>query len=358
MPANKNAETRYKILDQLLANRYHNYSTEDLRQKVNEELREMYGDDFTPVSIRTIQYDLKYLEEGPFQADIMHYQIDEVSKKNPNKTIKKTCHRYADRSFTIFQQKMSDDEKYLLREAMALLGQFDGLPNLDRLESLRVGLDIKSERQIISFTKNSLENSSLFGELFTVISQKQVIELHYHTFFELDNVRQVVLHPYLLKEYNRRWYLIAAANDSGKLLNFRIDQIDKVVPLPSNHYIPYEGDIYERFEDIIGVSLYEDHPLQTVLFWVSDASKEYVATKPLHESQYPHRGEKELTLRQKYPMLTGGAFFSIDCIENYELIRELTSFGKDLIVLSPENIRHSVICRVNEMYQAYNIGSC
>ena len=29
--ANKNAETRYKILDQLLANRYHNYTTEDLR---------------------------------------------------------------------------------------------------------------------------------------------------------------------------------------------------------------------------------------------------------------------------------------------------------------------------------------
>lgn len=358
MPANKNAETRYKILDQLLANRYHNYSTEDLRQKVNEELKEMYGKDFKPVSIRTIQYDLKYMEEGPFQAEIEHFQIDDVSRNNPNKTIKKTCHRYADRSFSIFQQKMSDDEKYLLREAMTLLGQFDGLPNLDRLESLRVGLDIKPDRQIISFTKNPLEDSSLLGELFTAISQKQVIELHYHTFSEPDNIRQVVLHPYLLKEYNRRWYLIAAANDSGKLLNFRLDQIDKVIPLPSNRYIPYDGDIYERFEDIIGVSLYEDHPLQTILFWVSDASKGYVATKPLHESQRQYRGEKAETLRQQYPILAGGAFFSIDCIENYELIRELTSFGKDLIVLSPEDIRRSVICRVNEMYQSYNIDFC
>lgn len=39
MPANKNAETRYKILDRLLANRYHHYSTEYLLKHVNDELR-------------------------------------------------------------------------------------------------------------------------------------------------------------------------------------------------------------------------------------------------------------------------------------------------------------------------------
>lgn len=78
---------------------------------------------------------------------------------------------------------MSDDEEYLLREAISMLGQFDGLPNLDRLESLRLGLgNNRNEKQIISFTKNPLENSNLLGELFTAISQKQVIELHYHVF--------------------------------------------------------------------------------------------------------------------------------------------------------------------------------
>ena len=40
MPANKNAVTRYYILDKLLANCYHNYSTEDLCRLVNEELEE------------------------------------------------------------------------------------------------------------------------------------------------------------------------------------------------------------------------------------------------------------------------------------------------------------------------------
>ena len=56
MPANKNAVTRYYILDQLLANRYHHYSTEDLCRLVNEELEEREQH----VSRRTIELDLHF----------------------------------------------------------------------------------------------------------------------------------------------------------------------------------------------------------------------------------------------------------------------------------------------------------
>ena len=112
MPANKNAETRYKILDKLLARRYGNYTMEDLRRLVNEELLEIKGEkDFKPVSIRSIQYDLSYIQGEPFMADIEKYPFDDVSLNNPDKTVKKTCYRYRDRSFSIYQQKMKDEEK-------------------------------------------------------------------------------------------------------------------------------------------------------------------------------------------------------------------------------------------------------
>ena len=352
MPANKNAVTRYYILDKLLANRYHNYSTEDLVRLVNEELAEMNQ---KPVSRRTIELDLNYIEnEGPFLAEIKHYQIDDVSPKTL-KTIKKSCHRYADPSFSIFTQKLKDDEKQLLGETFTLLGQFDGLPNLEGLERLRESLKVKTGRQIVSFTKNPLEGKNLLGELFTAISQKQMLEIHFHKFDTPEVDRSVVVHPYLLKEYNRRWYLIAAAEDTGKLLSFALDRMDKFVPLPSRSYKEYDGDLRERFEDIIGVTLIDGNPLQTILFWVSDFSKDYVATKPLHESQRPYRGESEIELRQQYPMLEGGAFFSIDCMENYELIRELSSFGKDLLVLSPANIQQKVRDRVTAQFRAYQL---
>ena len=354
MPANKNAETRYKILDKLLARRYSNYTMEDLRRLVNEELLDILGEEkFKPVSIRSIQYDLSYIQGEPFMADIEKYQFNDVSQNNPDKTVKKTCYRYRDRSFSIYQQKMKDDEKQILGEAMKLLGQFDGLPNLEGLEKLRAGLDIKSDRQIISFTKNPLENSNLLGELFTAIAQKRVIEIHYHKFAAPDEDRHTVLIPYLLREYNRRWYLIAAAEDTGKILNFALDRIDRIVSLPGHRYVEYRGDLNERFEDIVGVTLNEDKDLQTIVFWVSNGSKDYVATKPIHESQRNIRGERAEELREKYPMLCEGRFFSIDCIENYELIRELTSFGKDLIVLSPQNIVEQVQQRIIEMHNEY-----
>lgn len=44
MPANKNAMTRYKILDELLSCRYHNYSLDDLTEEVNKRLAELYPD--------------------------------------------------------------------------------------------------------------------------------------------------------------------------------------------------------------------------------------------------------------------------------------------------------------------------
>ena len=317
MPANKNAETRYKILDKLLARRYANYTMEDLRRLVNEELLDILGEEkFKPVSIRSIQYDLNYIQGEPFMADIEKYPFNDVSQNNPDKTVKKTCYRYRDRSFSIYQQKMKDDEKQILGE-------------------------------------NPLENSNLLGELFIAISRKQVIEIHYHTFAAPDEDRHTVLIPYLLKEYNRRWHLIAAAEGTGKILNFALDRIDSVVPLPGHLYVEYKGDLNERFDDIVGVTLYEDRPVQIILFWVSDHSKDYVATKPIHDSQKHYRNEKEAELRRRYPTLEGGAFFSIDCIENYELIRELISFREDLIVLSPDNIRDTVMGRIAAMYEMY-----
>ena len=66
MPANKNAMTRYMILDELLSNQYHDYSLDDLTEEVSRRLSEM-NSDTKGVVRRTIEKDINYLEyEGPF----------------------------------------------------------------------------------------------------------------------------------------------------------------------------------------------------------------------------------------------------------------------------------------------------
>lgn len=74
---------------------------------------------------------------------------------------------------------MTEDEEYLLREALSILGQFDGLPNLDALENLRlsVGGGRKERRRIISFTRNPLQNSNLLGELLLLFPSVKLFNL-------------------------------------------------------------------------------------------------------------------------------------------------------------------------------------
>ena len=343
------------ILDELLSNRYHDYSLDDLTEEVSRRLSELYSDTKGVVR-RTIEKDIDYIEnEGPFMAEIERKWVPCVNSHG--KTSQKKCLRYKEPGFSIFKKELSDDEKYLLREALSLLGQFDGLPNLEALEQLRQSLQMPDKscyNPIISFTKNPLENSNLLGELFTVISQRQVVELHYHTFAAPDDDRHIIFHPYLLKEYNRRWFVIGAADSDGKILNFSLDRIDKIVPLTTHNYKDPSEDLLEHFEDIIGVTYLDESPIYQIIFWANDKEKDYIKTKPIHESQRNLTGENEERLRIENPCLKGGSFFRIDCKYNYELIRELTSFGNGVIVLTPSKIREEIIKRVKDLAVSYN----
>ena len=352
MPLTKEALKRYMILDKLLSDTYHNYTLDDLTEEVSNSLSEE-NNASDGVVRRTIEKDLDAIQLDPFYAEIEKYSVVKFNKETL-KYRRRMCLRYADHSSSILKQKMTDDEKYLLREALSLIGQFEGLPNLKALESLRLGLGVKDPaRKIISLTKSPVEYSSILGELFTAISNRQVIELHYHIFSDPDKVSIVNLIPYLLKEYNLRWYLIAAVENDGTILNFALDRIDKVVPLLSHQYVEYVGNINKRYKEIIGITYYKDNPLQEITYWVSDYSKDYVFTKPLHESQKQLEGEYENVLRKKYPILEKGAFFQIKCRENYELIRELCSFGQDLLVLEPISIKQEISQRIEEMRSCY-----
>lgn len=235
------------------------------------------------------------------------------------------------------------------------MGQFEGLPNLDALEQLRAGLDVTPDnRHIISFTRNGLENKTIIAQLFIAISQQQVVALEYHKFGEAEAQRRTVVCPYLLKEYNRSWFLVAADYESGKVLLFALDRMDTVTPLPSYTYSPAKEDLQARFHNIIGVTLYDDQPVERIVFWASDTEQLYLKSKPIHHSQQPLSEEETQRLREQCPSCEGGVFFAIECVRNYELIRELCSYGSDLVVLSPTTIRNEIAQRLTQMQQRYN----
>ena len=335
----KNAIMRYKILDSLLSNRNRYYSISELLEKVNEALE---LDGMEPVSRRCIEKDLNTLECAPYEA-----AIERVWYHG------KKCIRYAEEGFSIFTKKLTEEEENLLSEVLNTIGQFDGLDTFEWLDSLKKRLDIKEHRRIIQFDSNPyFEGRNLIGSLFTAISNKQVLALKYHTFKD-PQVKEVVVYPYLLKEYNNRWFLIVGVED-GTILNFALDRIDDFKPMPHIDYIEPDEDLESRFDDIVGVTLFKNKPTEDILLWVNEEGYQYVKTKPLHGSQRDVKGEEDKTMREKYPALQGGRFFRLQCILNYELEQLLMSKMNQLVVLEPATLKDSLINRIKKMDSHYS----
>lgn len=335
----KNAIMRYKILDSLLSNRNRYYSISELLEKVNEALE---LDGMEPVSRRCIEKDLNTLECAPYEA-----VIERVWYHG------KKCIRYAEEGFSIFTKKLTEEEENLLSEVLNTIGQFDGLDTFEWLDSLKKRLDIKEHRRIIQFDSNPyFEGRNLIGSLFTAISNKQVLALKYHTFKD-PQVKEVVVYPYLLKEYNNRWFLIVGVED-GTILNFALDRIDDFKPMPHIDYIEPDEDLESRFDDIVGVTLFKGKPTEDILLWVNEEGYQYVKTKPLHGSQRDVKGEEDKAVRERYPALQGGRFFRLQCILNYELEQLLMSKMNQLVVLEPATLKDSLINRIKKMDSLYS----
>lgn len=353
MPQNKNALHRYRILDRMLSDRSIQYTYESLLDALNIRLLE---DGETGISERMLKYDLNFLEsEFADCVTLLRSPIESHSKKS-NSTQQMTWVRYEDPHSSIFHLPLTQEEEMLLNHTLTTLGNFDGIPTLQGLERLKTEHKVAQRTNpVVVMESRCLETNDFFGQLIAAIVNRRPVLIHHHRFAKPETIIVHKVHPVQLREYNNRWYLLGCTELEGEinkdLWNYRLDSMDKVVVLQESSF-DYLEPVSEHFDEIVGVTYDPEAPCQQIVFWVSNFSKGYVETKPLHNSQMSLRSS-EAELRQAYPQLAGGAFFSIECRKNYELIRDLSSFGADLLVLEPADIRQAVYERATRLGKAY-----
>lgn len=329
MPVTKDAMARYRIIDRLLSDPHHDYTTEEIKMYVN---RECPG-----VGLRMIQKDIKSLEEAPFCKEL-------VRNGGGRGTV-----RYADQSSPLFFQELTWDEEEMLREVLRSLGQFEGLDNFTWLEILRKKLDMKEEpgqRPVIVFSKNEglQVPPTLLGRLFSAISKKKVIRLTYTIFGKKPKVYTV--YPYQLKQYNDRWNLLCTPVDDYNpdlVINLPLDRIGRDFEYVENvPFVETSVDLKARYDEVIGVTLRENVKVEEVVFAVSPVSTPYVQTKYLHITQFEYPREEQERLRKRYPSLATWTFFSIECRPNRELYASFASYGRDIVLLEPKPMREEM----------------
>jgi predicted DNA-binding transcriptional regulator YafY len=144
-----------------------------------------------------------------------------------------------------------------------------------------------------------------------------------HLNFHTGKSKKYTLKPYLLKEYQNRWYIIGLISGLNQFRTFGIDRMENLEIKPDTFKPDKKLNPIEMFNQNIGL-VYSDKVTQTIVLSFSPIQGKYVKSLPLHSSQtILIDNEKECRI-------------SINVVPNYELTQEILRHGETVIVIEPQ----------------------
>lgn len=343
MPKTTNAQLRYFEIDKCLQNQYHMPSTsshdahlgcwtlEELAEAVSDALYEINRRD-EGIAIRTIRDDIASLRKGI------------MGKHAPIENVKGVGYRYEDPTFKLTENPLKEDDLNKLKEALNILRQFKGFKYFEDLEVITGNLESKIAQTELPLVQvdvcpgaQGLEHISVIRES---MKEKHPVKLFYKP-FDKPEVK-TLFHPYILKEYNNRWFVYGY---SDVFLQSGVYALDRIVDLELKYLEKFkEGNpeiIANYFDNIIGVTN-EGGPVEEIVFTVRESRCKYVDSKPFHETQRVVRRNKTVTR------------YTMQLRINNELIAAFLSFGPDLCVEKPESLAKKISTLTSEMFHNYN----
>lgn len=334
MSINKNAYLRYQVLDKCFRNKYRMYFIEDLLEEVNKALEEFNGDG-SKVERRQLFDDIKFMEsEAGFSIPLERIRQG-----------KKAYYRYSEPDFGIQNQKISDDEIETINSALMVLLRFRGIPQFEWVNEifpkLQSTFQDKEPTEVISFDQNEyLIGLDYLPTLYKSITNKSALNIEYQS-FKYTIPKQLIIHPYYLKQFNKRWFLFGLNHKDKLIYNLPLDRI-KSISQSSQKYIENTTlDFKEYFEDIVGVSFTPNEKPIKIKLRVNNEVAPYILTKPLHGSQ------------KRTESITDGTIIELEVIPNIELRQLILSYGDGIEVISPKSFRDQIKKAIDNMYRKY-----
>lgn len=285
------------------------------------------------VGERTIRKDIEQIQQPPYNAVLCNEYRG-----------RERLYRYKDITFNLPLFSDNSEIKQKLDAAIESIEIYNGIPQFDWLKICLMAIEkgsVTGVSSMMTFESNThLQGLGHIQILLDSIINKYPIKLSYQPYRSEKKV--ICVHPYHLRQYNNRWFLIGQPENVNGFHNYAIDRIISVEHL-SKPFIETKVDFEEYFDDIIGVSV-TDNPIEVVELMVRRKRYPYVKTKPLHWSQ-THIKKRD---NDEYVCIR------LKVRPNRELMSLLLSFGPDIIVKSPESLRGIMAKKVEEMINAYN----
>lgn len=323
MPVNRNALIRFKTLDNCFRNRHRRWTLDDLQEACAAALYEYEGID-KGVSKRTVQMDIQLMRS------------DKLGYNAPIVVHEKKYYTYTDPEYSITNIPLTNQDLGKLTEVVEILRQFKGFSHFQDLSGMVQRLENKihsaktKQEPVIDFEKNeNLKGLEHIETLYQAIIRKKAVELRYQS-FKARAANEFVFHPYYLKEYRNRWFVLGVKGNESHILTLALDRIG-VIQETKAAYIPPRGfNVSEYFEHVIGVTVNRSSPPEKVVLFADNATAPYILTKPIHHTQ------------QLLETLSNGVVLSIEVQLNFELEREILGFGDRVKVMAPERLKRRI----------------
>ena len=139
----------------------------------------------------------------------------------------------------------------------------------------------------------------------------------------------LTVRPYAVKEYAKRWYLIAYCIERQGLRVYGLDRITGLKSTDRKFKMPKNFDVDELFSTSFGIYLPEGKA-RTITFKTSETEAHFLRDLPLHKSQEEVKKEGDTIT------------FSIFVCPDRNLIMEFYKYGSRLEVISPAEVRKAV----------------
>ena len=153
-----------------------------------------------------------------------------------------------------------------------------------------------------------------------------VLRIQYKKYQSTETDRRTI-HPYAVKEFEKRWYIVAFSEEAGQMRTYAMDRIQSLERTERTFVLPKGFNVDDVFEASYGIYLPEEGQ-KPVLVKIKATEREaaYLMDLPLHPSQIrlPHNE------------------FALRVIPNPGFIMELLRHGNRLEVLEPESLRLTV----------------
>jgi predicted DNA-binding transcriptional regulator YafY len=328
MPINKKSFMRYRILDACLRNEFHKYPTrEDIMEKCEEKLD-------CEISVSTFEKDLYAMKNSPEPG---YYAPIEYSKKHRG-------YYYSDKAYSIENFALKEEDVGAIEFAAAMLQQYKNLPILEKYASaIDKIMDVVNVRKLLNkdeFTEYiqlekvlAYKGNEFLETIINAIKELQVLTIKYRTFYGTKET-ELIVHPYLLKEYKNRWYVMGMHNKYKDNITLSLDRIISLAINSSVKYVKTSFDQDQYYKYSIGMNVMKGKPKQ-ILLEFSKEQAQYLITQPIHESQKVVKAtESKITI-------------SLNVHPTIELISFIQGWGFNVKVIKPIELQN----RIKEEYK-------